>query len=71
MHLHRESYGNYENWQKTCQNDVICQIQQVFSSPMFLLYGMQHEYENILVYSKVIQYDYVYVHYLTIMSITS
>ena len=38
---------------------------------MFLLYGMQHEYENILVYSKVIQYDYVYVHYLTLMSITS
>ena len=30
VHLHRECYGNSENWQKTWQIAVICQIRQSF-----------------------------------------
>ena len=32
--MHRECYGNNENWQKTWQIAVICQIHLIFLPPM-------------------------------------
>ena len=41
VHLHREYYGNSENWQKTWQIAVIHQTRLCFSiTNVFLLYGI-------------------------------
>ena len=44
VHLHRECYGNSENWQKPWWIAVICQIRQ-----NFLLYGMQCMYFSYII----------------------